>query len=405
MQIRKKLSKAIFLILSPALFAETFFSGETGVSGNFSDKTSRGFDPALNLNAYFAGQLTLSNAFSVRGEFSLLTGDMFEDGFTNDVDGSIFRVNEFSATFTKSFGGFTHTLSAFMGYFEAIGSQDFVRRHLGVKDYSTPMLENYLGQNGTNVYSVYGKGGAYSLTMKNNPLAFGLAVYKNDNGKTSVADDVGQLNADLRFATAFRYLTLDMVLGISAPVNTKTASGDNVVLLIDTLYLHAGIDMLIGNKYDTFSLYLQNGFEFFPIRESDNAANFSFSDMYLLVEPRLNGGKAKMYLTAFSFPDDRIKKMIFFDDTLGVNLSFFGDAATERRDYTAGFNLMVSFEGKHFNTLDSGLTDALNAKIAPFARFEVAGGELTTMLQVSVLKIADNDPNAIKLNVGYKKEL
>ena len=127
--LRKKITFLTFplIFLSSMLFAFPSFSGETGILEDFENEDSRGFDPSLYLRGFFSGQLSLSDSISVRGEFSLRTGDMYESGFTNETEDSVFRINELSATFTKSFAGATHTLSFFTGLFETVGSENFVR--------------------------------------------------------------------------------------------------------------------------------------------------------------------------------------------------------------------------------------------------------------------------------------
>ena len=383
------------------LFAATFFSGETGVAASLINREPRGIEPALTLNGYIAGQLTFSDLFSMRGEFSLLTDDMYRNGLTKDAE-SVFRITELSGTFTKSFAGATHTLSLFLGSFEAIGSQQFVTRHLGVQSYSSMLTENYLGQNGATVYSVYGAGGNYALTFKNVPVSMGLAVTKADN-----FEDVAQMNVDFRLAAAFRYLTVDLAAGVGAPLYTKNANDEDVFVLIDTLYLHLGADILLGSRHDLFSLYVQNGFDYLPIKKTSKSREFDFSDMHLLVEPRLNFGAMKIHITAFSLPLTTAEKMLYLDDTLGVNLNFFADALhTEKRDYAAGLSMMVSFENKHLNDIEAAdIKDAMNIKLAPFTEIDVAGGRLRIMLQAGMLKFINSKEDALKLNICYKKEL
>ena len=391
------MKKGLFstLLLATAFFslkAETFFSGETGVCANFINTKAIGLEPALTLNGFFSGQLTVSNALSFRGEFSLRTADLFDKGFTEEAD-SVFRITELSGTYTKSFAGATHTFSLFTGNFESIGSQQFVRRHLGIQSYASPLTENYLGQNGNTVYPIYGIGGSYAFTFKSMPLSTGIAIVKNGDKITS----------DFRLATAFRYFSMDFAGGFYAPLHTTDANGDEVFLLINTVYLHAGIDALFGNNYEVFSLFIQNGFDDLDIKKK----KLDFSEMHLLVEPRINLGAAKFYFTFFSIPNDTAKKMLYLDDTLGINLNMFSDNRhTEKRDYTVGLNLMFSFEGKHVNDLeDSDLVDAMNIKISPYTDIKIADGILKVMLQGSIIKFTDNKSDALKLNIGYKKEL
>ena len=65
------------------------------------------------------------------------------------------------------------------------------------------------------------------------------------------------LNGDLRYACAFEYVTADFSLGFGGPLK-ETYKANDVFVVINTLYLHTGLTMLIGNSY-TQSVFLQAG--------------------------------------------------------------------------------------------------------------------------------------------------
>ncbi|WP_294428154.1 hypothetical protein [uncultured Treponema sp.] len=396
-------------LLSPSLFAATFFSGETGGAATLSNEDSRGFDPALYLDGFFAGQLTVSDTFSGRAEFSLYTDDMYKNGITQEAEDSVFQINELSLTATKSFLGMTHTLSFFLGHFETIGSQQYITRHLGIKSYSSMLTETYLGQTGAIIYPAYGLGGCYSATFKDKPVsaAFMFAKIKKN------FEDTKQLNADFRFACAYQNLKLDWLFGAGAPLytieNEGTENEREVFLLIDTLYFHTGFDMLLGNEDAFFSLYSQYGLEYYPVRNTDNAKYPDISKIHILAEPRFNFKKCKIRLTAFNMPEKRAKKLIFLDekDTFGANLCIFSDRQhTKKTNYSIGANLTGTFEEKHINDLeDKDLLDSFRIKLCPFADIEAGGGKLKIMPQIGFSKLAKNEPDAVKIHIGYKKEL
>ncbi|WP_407428625.1 hypothetical protein [Treponema sp.] len=400
--MKRKISALLILMLSPAIFAATFFSGEAGILSNFINTKAKSFDPSLTFDAFFSGRFTLSESLSVRSEFSMQTDDTYSSGLLSETD-SIFRIDELSATYIKSFGGFSHDLNFFMGFFESVGTQQFIRRRLGVENYSSPLLENYLGLNGASVYSLYGYGGGYTITFNDKPVSTGLFISKNSEN----SEDVPQLNFDLRLAAAYRYLTLDLLAGLGAPLYTKDENNNDVVLLIDTLYFHTGIDVLLGNKYSPASLYAQCGFEYLPVKSSSKAKDFDMADVYLLVEPRFAAKQTKLYITVYSIPEDKIKKMPFFNDTLGLNLNIFSDSFHAKNyDFSAGVNWMVSFEEKNISDIaDTKLFDAMNITVAPFLKLKILDGEMTMLFQAIPTKIAENEGNALKLHIGYKKEL
>lgn len=400
--MKKTLVPIILAALASNIFSETFFSGETGLASHFSNTKVYGIEPSLFMNGFFAGQLSLTNALSVRGEIAFQTSDMYENGVFDEADSS-FRINELSASYVKSLLGATHTVSVFRGFYESIGSQHYIQRQLGTENFSSPLTENYIGLNGGYVYDVYGFGGQYSITLRTIPLSAGIVVSKINE----TSEDVPQINGDLRLAVAFRYLTLDFLGGVGAPLRTKNDKGEDVVLLIDTLYYHMGAEILLGNRYSPLALFGQCGFEYLPVKSSKNAKDFEKKDMYLLVEPRLKLGNLKLYLTAFNIPKEKVSKMLFIDNSLGANASLFYDGfETKKRAYTLGINGMVSFEGKYFTDYnDEDFKDAMNIKISPFAEIEAMKGKLKLLLQTNITKIKDEKPDAVQLHIGYKKEL
>ncbi|MBQ0051416.1 MAG: hypothetical protein KBT11_05060 [Treponema sp.] len=396
----KSLFAAVLFFSAALLNAEAFFSGNSGIAAKFSNQKATSFDPKLNVDGFFAGQFDLSNSFAVRGEFSIQTGDIYDDLFSETE--SIFRIDEFSGTYIKPYFGITHFFSVFLGIFEPIGSEAYLERYLGIKPYSSTITENYLGMNGCKVYDFYGFGAAYSLRFNEFPLSTGFLIYKNDRNENETA----QLNLDWRIGAAFNGLTLDCTAGIGAPMNTKNAQGDDVVLLIDTLYLHTGIDVLIGNR-DGLCLFGQMGFENLPIRSKNEERKILSKDLYLLIEPRLTYESMCMQLSFYNMPKEKVKKTLLLEDTVGADICFtFNTFTKSARNLSAGYHLTVSFEGKDLmDFTEDGFVDAMNLKISPFAKFHLKDGDLNVMLQANVTKFADKKEEAFKLNIGYRKTL
>lgn len=399
----KKIIIAISTILAFAsnLYAATLFSGEVGLAAELINEGTKSVDPALTFDSFFAGQFAIGKSLSIRGELSLQTEDTYDTGLFTETE-SKFRIDELSASYVTSFGGYSHTFSAFFGFFESIGTQQYIMRQLGTQKFSSLVTENYLGLNGPSAYAVYGFGGAYSIKFNNMPVSTGLSIYRNNECK----DDTSQLNIDWRLAASYRYFTLDFLAGLGAPLYTKDENNDEVVLLIDTIYFHSGFDMLIGSRYST-SLFLQCGIDYLPVKSSSKASTVEAKDIYLLAEPRFTIADIKLNVTAYSIPEDAAEKSLLLDNTFGANLCLFSDALyTKNRDYTAGINWTVSFENKNFmDILDTDLIDSMDIKISPFANCNAMGGKLNMMLQASATKFANGKAGALKINIGYKKEL
>lgn len=403
--MRKFARLLFFLLLTDSLFAADFFSGQAGLMANFKNMNNFGFEPALNFDGFLAGQLALSNAFSIRGEFSIQTGDLFENGLMKEDNSAVFRIDEISATFTKSFAGVNHSISLFKGFFESIGSCQFIGRHLGVKNYSSFLTKNYLGLNGLNVYNVYGNGLSYTLTSKRLPMAFGFIL--SDNYESPEPDARSQVNFDLRYAVTCPALTMESLAGLGAPLYNKDDNGKDVVLLIETFYFHTGVNLLLLNPYSPLSFLIQGGFEYLPLKKTDRSKTFSKDELFLLFETRINPGLAKCYISLFHFPEDKRKKLVFADDAMGINLRIFGEKLhTETREYDIGVNLTGGLKTSHFSDLtDLDFKKEMDFTVTPFTELDLNGGRFTLALQVGITKFVDDDEGGLKLHVGYKKDI
>ncbi|MBP3773494.1 MAG: hypothetical protein J6I53_12550 [Treponema sp.] len=406
--MKKATLSALLCAFASNLFAISFFSGETGIAATSVNKKVHSFDPSLEFKGFFAGHFAITNSLSVRTELALKTSDLYEEGITNEAD-SVFKIKEFSAHYIKSFAGATHTFTAFRGDYEPIGSQQFIKRQLGVEGYASAITENFLGANGANAYTPHGIGGSYALSLKTLPVSTGISVSKNKD-----VDGEPELNADWRLAIAFRNLKADFLLGAGAPIYTEK-DGEDVFLLIDTLYIHSGLDMLIGNRYSPLSLYTLGGFSYMPIKkQSDKDDNLPDSikpeNIFLIVEPRLSIDKVKIYLSVYNIPSDNLADLLFIEENLGACLRIFSDSLyTANREFTFGLSGNIGLEGKFFDDLKSFKTeefkDALKVKAGPFAEIEANKGLLKLALEVNATKIIDEEEEAFKLHVGYKKEL
>ena len=399
----KKILSLILLVASTPLFATPYFSGETGAVAKFANTETSEFKPSLRFDAFIAGQISLNTKLLLRGEASLQTEDLYENGSTNETL-SVFRVNEISATYTTSSYGTTKSLSFFKGNFENIGTQQFVQRRLGAQNYASSLTENYLGQNGVSAYQVYGYGGSASLTFKSIPISTGLVISRNDEKD----DREYQINFDWRFATAFRYLTVDLLAGCGAPVTRKNSDGEDVYLLIETLYLHGGIDMLLGNRHSPIALYILGGFDDYPVKEKkDGSDKLKVEDVFALAELRFNLNGARIHITGYNVPSASLEKMLFINESFGLNYRFICDKLhTSKRNFSVGFDFTMGYEGKYVKDFfDKDLNDVLNVKISPFTEIDAMDGKLKIYGLINLTKISDKKPESAKLFIGYKKDL
>lgn len=407
MNLNKKLFTSLLLFFTTLLFINAAtFSGFAGIKGDLQSNTaSDSFDPQMNLTGFFQGQLNLSQNLLFRTELSLITDDVIDTKLIEDTQAT-FKIDELSFTYIKPFLGITQYFSLFLGNFEPVGTGQFLQRQFGISPINSHITDSFLGLNCAMPFAINGLGGSYVFNVNNEPVAGGLYIYKNDEND----EKINQMNIDLRLASVYRFLTADAVIGIGAPLNSKNGSED-VILLINELYLHTGVDFLLGNPY-TSSLYIQAGYENIPLKAGKSKNEISSDEIYLIVEPRLFTQKFQAHLGFFSLPDKQVEKLEVIEEnnTLGVNLNIFTDKLyIKNRDFTFGFHTTFSFENLDFMDLKNikdFIHEEYTLKVSPYLFIPVMSGKLSTMLQAKISGFkSDRIQDQFKLNIGYKSAL
>jgi len=400
------------LLMTVALFsvcaglsAGPSYSGEAGVKAAVSSNpTSDYYDPQLTLQSFFASQIDFTSNTTVRAEFSIQTADIVESGIFNDTEAQ-FKIDELSVTRQFLLDHFLNYFSFFAGTYEPIGSDIFLRRYFGIEPIDSMLTQSWLGLKGSSIHPFYGIGSSFVTRFDSKPIAAGLYVYVNHENT-----DKYELNTDLRFACSYDNFCLDLAAGTGAPLNSENSAGEKAFLVIDELYLHAGLETMIGNRYSG-GLFAEGGFENMLITRNNNFS-FSADDVYLLLEPRIVCGNVKINLSLFSFPEKTVENLFFIDDTLGLDLAVYSDTiAWKNRSLQAGFHTTLSFPGKNIsdweavlnNEYDKGNNPAL--KISPFVTLPFAGGSLQTMLQIIATNFSDSPENAVVVDLGYRRTL
>ena len=398
-----------FLLPLSSLFAfdMPFFSGYTGILVNgANNNTSTTFDPQITTKSYFAGQLDFSGKFLLRGEFALKTADILEKGIFKDTDAT-FRVNELSATFRHGSLNASHFFSLFLGNYESIGSDMFLQRQFGIKPITSLVTENWSGLCGSTLYPFYGVGGSYVIHFEQ-PFAIGAYAFANNDDNTN--EQV--FNADVRFACVLRSFSLDFSAGLAFPHEQSISeTGEKVVLLVRTETLHAGCNMLIGNRY-AFSVFMQAGFSNLDIKpESGSTLTIGADNMYLFLEPRLSTRQFTINLAMFSIPQDTVDSMIFLHDPLGVNVTVYTDHLyIENTTFTFGIHTTLSFPDKTFMSIVSDYANMLswnrNLFVTPYMNMPLLNGTFKASATVNCLGLASTSwLSAISATVGYKTQL
>lgn len=397
------LSSGLSLFSLTETHAAGFFSGYAGVKTDlgFSD-SSGSFDPQLQLQSFFAGQFNLTNDLIARIEFSLKTEDLIENSIFKKTPAE-FQVDEISLIYRKQFSGFSNYLSGFAGTYEPIGSDIFLRRRFGIQPISSKITESWLGLSGSVLYPLFGIGISDIVQFTSRPIATGVYCYINQD------DDDYVFNGDMRFACAYPYIYLDVAAGIGAPMKTSY-NDEDVIVLIDTLYAHGGVDLLIGNNSTPVSLYTQAGIYDVPIQRDMDSFTVDPDKVYLLFEPRFKTSTFLLRFTFFSLPPDTVEKLLFINDTLGFNILSYTDSLyIGSASFAFGINTTFSISDESFLlffNLDDFSADTLNVALSPYISTQLFSGELHVMGQVRITDIARNSyASAFKLNVGFRTQL
>lgn len=382
---------SIFLFFSSTklLFAETFFNGYSGAIASIQPTDS------LSMEAFLAGQFDISGIFQLRTEISIKTDNITEYGFFKDTPAT-FSVEELSLTTRFRTDSTSHFISLFLGEYESIGSDLFLRRQFGIQSITPKITETWQGINGNAIYPFSGLGGAY-VTKLEIPLALGAYIYVDDR------DEVMSSCIDIRAAGVFRYGAFDFAGGITFPFETQDATGNNVILLIRTVDLHAGFTFIIGERY-TSSLFIQAGIKKIrmnPNEEKDEKV-LKLSDLYFFVEPRYVTKRLNFHFSMFNIPVDMAEDLFFISNPLGCNLTVFADnLPLGALNLTIGSHITVSSPDVTLENINAISKDNLALQVAPFVTSNIFGGTLNLAAKIDVLNLT-NWTESFMFTVGYK---
>lgn len=389
----------ILAFLSFSLYAAPSFSGYTGAKLNFTtDKEKSDFDPQLKLQAFFAGQFNFTQNIWSHVEVSLDTQNLISESIFHETPAN-FQIDELSVIFKAQNVLFANYFAAFLGSYDPIGSDVFLQRYFGLEPISSKITESWLGMADSILYPHYGTGIADVVKLHNSPWAAGAYVYYNhEDSKYFV------FNSDLRAACNYRYFTCDMSMGIGVPMADKY-KGENVIILIDRVYWHAGMNILLGNNY-SHSFFAQAGIFNATFNSGSDGMIAKSDDIYLLFEPRLLFSGIHTNVSFFSIPKKTAKNFVFVDDTLGVNLNIYCDnIELKSKVLKAGTHLSFTFEDQYFTDIGkSGLSpEKLNITFTPYVSTDIGAGELHGLLKIKLTDLAkDNPAKAFVLDFGYR---
>ena len=386
--------------IASGLYAVTSFSGYAGGKLNYAaNPEASDFDPDLKLQAFFAGQFNFTQNLWSHLEFSINTEDLLSESIFHETD-SKFQIDELSVILRGNMYSSANYFSAFMGTYDPIGSDVFLQRYFNIKPIASKITDSYLGLAGSILYPHFGIGISDIIKLYNEPLAFGGYLYVNHEDA-----DYYVFNGDLRFATVLRYLTLDFAGGIGIPLADKY-KGEELIIAVEKVYWHAGTTILLGNNF-TNSLFIQAGIYNASFTKKQDSSIVSPKDIYLLVEPRLLLGNGHFNISLFSIPLATVNKLLFIDDTLGIDANIYGEASTMgANQITFGSHLCISFKDKTFYDIKDikKLTEnGYNINVTPYFTTSFLSGQLHMQATARLNEfIQGRSERGFSIDIGYR---
>ena len=383
-------------------FAAPSFSGAIGGSAGI-DLDIPLSDGSPDFNVPLAGlaaiQANLTEWCVARGEIAIDASD-FE---FNDIFGSAqssIKLNELSVVLIRRAVTASSFFSAFLGSYEQVGSDAFLMRHFGIEPISSRLTKSPTNLTGVPILRTRGAGLSYIVNFDKAPVATGGYFYVGKNS----ADD-WTLNLDARVSYAANLFTVDFLAGISSPLQDSYNNKD-VVLMIDTICLHGGLNMLAGSKF-THSLLLQVGLKDLVVK-GNGAGTTNGEELNILIEPRINFNKFRMNTSLFAYDPQSVKETTYLPNEMGAAFSFYKDDIEIKNGYmTLGVHLIGAIGGKSALDLINGgdLSGATyNAYITPFMEMPIGQtASFETMTQIGVRDLAGSQSIGFKVTASAKK--
>ena len=399
-KIKRLFSTLLITFAAFNAYSESFFSGYTGGKLNYTaNQESEKYDPELKLQAFFQGQFNFSENIWSHVEISVDTDDFISEELFH-VTQSNFSIDEISLIVKAQIDASTNYFSAFMGTYDPIGSDIFLRRYFAVQPIASKITESWLGIAGSILYPHFGLGISDIIKLYKVPVAFGIYAYLNHEDKKYFV-----VNTDIRFACVFRYFSFDFAGGVGAPLSDRYEDED-VWFAVDKFYWHAGTTILIGNNY-TQSLFIQAGLYNAPFTKSSKTIMATQKDFYLLLEPRIKLNTTHLNLSIYSFPSDTVAKLMYVNDTLGANLNIYTDAINfGKQTFAIGTHISYSLPEKYFLDLKAPLElihGDFNVNVTPYISTTFLSGELHSQVTLRIMDFAKaNWYKAFSFDLGYR---
>ena len=400
---KKNIILALAALLAAApIFAAPSFSGAIGGSVGFKATvpTSGGSaDFDVPMAGFAAVQANLTDWCVARGEIAVSAANFnFDDIFASAT--ADIRLNELSVVMIRRAVTTSSFFSAFLGSYERLGSDTFLMRQFGVEPISSHFSKSATSISGAPLVTNKGAGISYIVNFDKLPMATGGYIYVGKN-----RTDDWTINIDTRFSFVSNIATLDFMAGVGSPLQ-DTYNNEDVVLMIDTITLKGGINLLLGSKF-THALLLQAGVNDVVVKGKE-AGTIVGDEIRFLVEPRLNFNKFRLHFTLYTFDAETVSELIYLPDEIGAAVTLLkDDIETKRGMLTAGIHLIGGISGvlplKYFD--GTQLHDGVyNVYITPYVEVPLTPtSKAEAMAQIGMRDIAGERKLDFKVLVSARK--
>ncbi|MCQ2982086.1 MAG: hypothetical protein MJ178_04975 [Treponemataceae bacterium] len=397
--VKKCTLLACSLLLTGAVSAENSFSSFAGAAADFN--VLQNGTLTVEGRGVFAGQYAIDNKVIFRGDFVINTDDILSGGLFQDTSAR-FTINEASLSYRFVGNSILQQVSGFIGRQESQGSDLFVKRYFGIRNFSSDFLSPQLYYAMPGIYSYEGAGLSYVIKMAK-PTAFGFyATYDKDLIKeataTTKAEYAPHINLDLRYAFAWDWGALDSGIGVILPIERVDTAGADVIMMLRKVELRTGLATLL-EVTGTTSIFLQAGVIKVQVAPPDNAFNITFDDLYLFLEPRFITSYFTYATSFFCLPQEALKNCVYARNPIGFNIM-----AKSGNFLLAGH---TARGGAHFAVSANSLTEPeknYDVQITPFIDYSFLSGRLSAFAQIRPA-MYQNPAEFINVSIGYKTTL
>lgn len=415
--MKRTLCAAVFSFFAAAsVFSleKPFFSGTTGFLTDINNR-----EKIFGAQSYFAGQFDFSGKLFLRGEFYVQATDLFNknifDPGTSEKNAS-FRIEELSATYKVNGKKAIHYLTVFNGNYEPMGSDLFLQRQFGIAPIHSFLTESYHGIEGSSFYDFYSTGAAYTAHTSNNNV-FGISLYKN-KAKQDNDFNYNAANMDFRYATIIPNITVDLLAGISLPIEDKDEDADDNLMTVREIQMHGGINALFGRKNEIQCLFGFGIDKLLLKKGRSKDGSVKLEDLYFIIEPRIPVSEVTVSTSFFNIPSSSAKNMIYMkpilrknpatESILGLNLNIVDESVIiGTTKFTFGAQGTLGIANLTFDSLKDNVHDAIKDcnttfLITPYTNIEIYGGTLYGYVSADLTAITDSKYPSLYGGFGFR---